>query len=59
MIAVTVVQPPFMYKVTVVTVGNTLIAVRLVVPSARSLRAFCRILAADRQLMLVTMVTVR
>jgi hypothetical protein len=48
-----------MYEVAVVTVRHSLIAVRLVLPGARTLRAVCRIFAADRQPMLVIVVTVR
>jgi len=47
-----------MYEVAVVTVRDNLIAVRLVIPGARTMRAFCRIRAADRELMLVVVVAV-
>lgn len=57
-VAVPVVQTPSMYEVTRVTMRDTLILVRLVIPGARTLRAFCRILTADRELMLVVVVSV-
>jgi hypothetical protein len=47
-----------MYEVAVVTVRDNLIAVRVVIPGARTMRAFCRIRAADRELMLVVVVAV-
>ena len=47
-----------MYEVAVVTVRDNLIAVRFVIPSARTMRAFCRIRAAHRELMLVVVVAV-
>jgi hypothetical protein len=47
-----------MYEVAVVTVRDNLVAVRLVLPGARTMRAFCGIRATDRELMLVVVVAV-
>jgi hypothetical protein len=58
-IAVPVVQLPFVYKVGVVTVRNDFIPMPSVISRAGRVCAVCRILGAHRQLMFIVVVAVR
>lgn len=58
-IAMPVVQLPFMYEICVVAVRDALITMALVPPRASRLCAVCRILGTHRQLMFVIVVAVQ